>query len=299
MMRPTAPSRGSFAARRPAPPTSTRAARAAAATAAASGAAAATADIDIRAELAISLKDAVLGARREVDLSALQPCLACGGGGAAGGAAAPRCAMCLGRGAIERSEPTRGGALRTVLAQCPACVGAGARVPQERRCSACAGAGRALRPRRLAVVVPPGAAAGEILRVAGGGHAARAPGAPAGDALFALRVRREPNLERAGRNLLSSVEVPYYTALLGGAVEVLTVGGAAAALAVPPGTQHGAALRLRGAGVGAGAAAGDHIFTVAVTLPAAGAAGEEEAALLRRLAAVRRGEAARGAAEPP
>lgn len=89
--------------------------------------------------------------------------------------------------------------------------------------------------RRIEVKVPPGVVDGTVLRVPG--LRARVHVTP--DSLF----------EREGKNLRVPVSVPLNTALLGGEVDVPTLRGNRVKLNVPPETQNGTRLRLRGLGM--------------------------------------------------
>ncbi len=75
--------------------------------------------------------------------------------------------------------------------------------------------------------------------------------------------------EREGADLRTSVEVPLYTALLGGEVTVPSLDGQLA-LRIPPETQNGRVFRLRGQGLrrpGTSGARGDLLARVSVQLP--------------------------------
>jgi DnaJ-class molecular chaperone len=87
-----------------------------------------------------------------------------------------------------------------------------------------------------------------------------------------LRVKLRPHsgFERKGRDLYTRVRVPVTTAVLGGEVEVPTVGGKALRLRIPPTTQNGQMFRLRGHGlpaVGKPDDRGDLYATVDAQLP--------------------------------
>lgn len=109
--------------------------------------------------------------------------------------------------------------------------------------------------RRLEVKVPAGVANGAVLRVPG----------------LRARVVVEPDsrFKREGRDLTTSVSVPLRVALAGGEVEVPTPKGGRVTLKVPPETQNGTRLRLRGLGMPdpKGGAAGDLFAEVKVKLP--------------------------------
>lgn len=71
-----------------------------------------------------------------------------------------------------------------------------------------------------------------------------------------------------GRNIRTEIEIPLYSALLGGEALVETLSGKVA-LRIPEGTQNGRVFRLRGKGMPArgSSPAGDMLVTVQVELP--------------------------------
>jgi curved DNA-binding protein len=109
--------------------------------------------------------------------------------------------------------------------------------------------------RRLEVSIPAGVNDGTVLRV---------PGLRA-----RVQIAKDPTFERDGKDLRVTVAVPLRTALLGGEVEVPTPKGARVKLNVPPETQNGRRLRLRGLGMpdAKGGAAGDLYAEIKVQLP--------------------------------
>ena len=87
--------------------------------------------------------------------------------------------------------------------------------------------------------------------------------------LIIVKVRQDPRFERRGDNLRVKVPVPLLDAVLGGEVEVPTMSGEVA-LTIPPGTQNGTALRIRGKGMPkseSGTSFGDIVAVVDVRLP--------------------------------
>lgn len=79
----------------------------------------------------------------------------------------------------------------------------------------------------------------------------------AGDVFLRVRLMPHPRFERAGRDLTTALAVPLTTAVLGGSAEVTTLAGSRLTVKVPPGTQPGQRLRLRGHGLPAAGAADD------------------------------------------
>lgn len=103
-------------------------------------------------------------------------------------------------------------------------------------------------PKDVPLFIPPGVQDGMRLRVPGRGMPAAGRGQPAGDLIVTVRVRDHPQLTREGDHLHCSAAVGVATAALGGAVRVPTLGGDVD-IVVPPGSQPGDTLRLRGRGV--------------------------------------------------
>jgi molecular chaperone DnaJ len=128
---------------------------------------------------------------------------------------------------------------------CGACSGTG-RVRQQ-RCGACSAQGRIVRTDAVPVVVPPGTADGTRLRLAGQGHVGR-QGGRAGDLYVTVQVAPHPVFRREGADLVLEVPVALHEAVLGARIVVPSLEGDVR-LRVPPGTQPGQRLRVRGRGV--------------------------------------------------
>ena len=95
--------------------------------------------------------------------------------------------------------------------------------------------------------IPPGVDTGGRLRIPGKG-APGIGGGPPGDLQVELRVRPHRLFTREGRNLTFDLPVTVAEAVRGAKVEVPTLDGRAT-LTIPPGTDSGTRLRLRGKGV--------------------------------------------------
>ena len=120
--------------------------------------------------------------------------------------------------------------------------------------------------RVLDVRIPAGMEDGQTLRLRGkGGEGWN--GGPNGDALIEISVEPHPVFKREGRDIHMELDVGLKDAVLGGRVEAATPGGTVR-LRVPPGSDSGSELRLRGRGVPAHgeAPAGDLYVTLRVKL---------------------------------
>lgn len=101
--------------------------------------------------------------------------------------------------------------------------------------------------RRLQVKIPRGARTGTKVRISGEG-APGARGAESGDLYLNVTVSPDDTFERRSDDLYVDVTVDLYTAVLGGEVDVPTMGGQVT-LRINPGTQPGQLYRLRGKGM--------------------------------------------------
>lgn len=114
--------------------------------------------------------------------------------------------------------------------------------------------------RRLDVHIPKGIVAGQSIRLAG-----QAPNG--GDLLLDVTFEKHPHYEVDGRNITSKVLVTPWEAALGATVPVHTLGGDVE-VKLPPGSQGGKKLRLRGRGL-PGKTPGDHTVEVQISTPPA------------------------------
>jgi DnaJ-class molecular chaperone len=117
----------------------------------------------------------------------------------------------------------------------------------------------------LDVTIPPGVTDGQVLRLKGKGSPGLGEGGP-GDALIAIGVKPHAVFKREGDDILVEVPITIDEAVLGGKVEVPTIGGRVFAT-VPPGANTGQTLRLKGRGIKRGARSGDQLVKLSVVLP--------------------------------
>lgn len=127
--------------------------------------------------------------------------------------------------------------------------------------------GRSTRSETLTVRIPPGVSDGGRIRLAGKGGPGRA-GGPAGDLIARVRVRSHPLFRREGRDIHVEAPLTFTEATLGTEFEVPTLDGRVM-LRVPPGTDSGSKLRLRGKGIPAsgGQPAGDMYVGIRIRVP--------------------------------
>jgi curved DNA-binding protein len=137
----------------------------------------------------------------------------------------------------------------------------------------------------IEVKIPSGVDNGSRVRVKGQGVAGNR--GAAGDLWLVINVENDERFERDGDDLRTRLPVPLYTALLGGEMTVPLLAGKAR-LKVPPETQNGTEMRLKGQGMprlGEAGKRGDLFVTLEVRLPTR--LTEKELVLLRELADLR------------
>ena len=142
-----------------------------------------------------------------------------------------------------------------------------------------------VRQRRIDVTIPPGVRDGQRLRVAGEG--AVRPDGSRGDLYLRIRLEDPDGFKRQGDDLATEVSIGLTEAVLGTEVQVPTPSGKPLTVRVPPETQHGGRLRLRGQGLprAGGDGRGDLLVRVLVRLPRNLSARERD--LFRELATIR------------
>ena len=119
---------------------------------------------------------------------------------------------------------------------------------------------------RIDVKIPVGVKDGQVVRVKGRGGAGR--GGPNGDILLTVSVAPHPFMTRDGNDIRMDLPVTLKEAVLGGKVPVPTLTGTVS-LSVPPNSNTGSVLRLKGKGIATngGTEAGDFYVRLVVTLP--------------------------------
>jgi len=225
---------------------------------------------DVRAEIRLPFRDAVLGTEREITFPKAAICGACHGSGIKDGAQPAKCGQCRGEGTVNVAR----GPIQ-FRGPCSRCGGTG-REPGP-RCTNCGGEGVLTRTATRRVRIPSGVERGQTIRLKGEGM----PGqmnSPAGDLLVEVDVLPHRLLRRQGRDLYLNLPVTVGEAMLGATITVPTLQGDVS-IRVPPRSQSGSRLRVRGKGVPArkSRAAGDLYLNLTVVLPEGDRAATERA----------------------
>lgn len=142
-----------------------------------------------------------------------------------------------------------------------------------------------LRGHKIRIRIKPGIHDGQVLSIKGKG-APGINGGPAGDLYVTVHVLPHPAYTRQGDDLEQSITVNLYTAILGGTASVNTITGKVN-FTIPPGTQQGKILRLKGKGMpvyGEPGKHGDLLVKITIAVPVN--LSEEEKELFKKLKSI-------------
>jgi molecular chaperone DnaJ len=200
---------------------------------------------NLRYDLKLTLDEAAAGGERVISITRFDHCKTCGGNGAKPGTQPATCPECQGSGQKQQIKTEKG--MKVVsITTCTRCLGRGIFIASP--CLTCHGSGRESVPRQIKVQIPPGIEDGMTLRLAGQGEAAP-PGGLAGDLLVRMHIEPHPLLKREGDDLYTAKAIDFASAALGTKIDVPCLDGERVKVTIPPGTQSGTALRLRGKGM--------------------------------------------------
>ncbi len=188
---------------------------------------------------------------------------------------------------LTLEEAYRGGekALNlNVRGACSHCGGSG--LKGQNFCPACAGTGEQVGQKTITVKIPPGTREGTRIRLRGQGGEGSQKGRK-GDLYLRVRLLPHPVFTVKGDNLESELTVYPWQAALGAKMDATTLDGHVT-VTVPPGTNSGRRLRLRGRGLPAkNETRGDHYLKILIDNPRDMSPDEKE--LYSKLAELRKG----------
>ena len=195
---------------------------------------------DLRYNLGITLDEAFKGVTKKIEFNRSGLCPTCNGSGCADGTKPERCDRCKGSGQVGVSQ-----GFFTMMHECPVCHGTGQKIAH--KCAKCGGSGRVSVHRSIELHIPAGIDTGNRIRVTGEGEPGVRGGAN-GDLYILIQIRPDRRFQREDEDIYAEHHIPFPVAALGGVVTIPTVHGDAE-LTVPPGTQNGDVLTLKGKGM--------------------------------------------------
>lgn len=196
---------------------------------------------DLQYDIDISLEQAYTGTQVPLSYHANLKCAACNGTGSEGAAKSAKCGTCHGAGRIR----TQRGFLM-MEQTCHVCNGEGEII--ENKCKKCAGAGRIREKISILANIPKGVESGCKIRISGKGDAG-IRGGQDGNLYVCVHVKKHQVFTREENNLICRVPIKMVIAAIGGEVEVPLLDRRTVTVKIPPGTQSGHKIRLRGSGM--------------------------------------------------
>jgi molecular chaperone DnaJ len=196
---------------------------------------------DLRYDLEVPFHDAAFGTKVEINYARSVGCETCSGSGSQGGGGKKICPTCQGAGQVRRSS-----GFFSIAQACPSCHGEGQVI--EKPCPKCSGSGLTKKNQRIKVSIPPGIEDGKRINIGEQGDAGP-NGGPAGDLYVFIHVQQHEHFERDGADLYCVIPIDIVQATLGADIVVDTLDGRQIKVKIPPATQNGKILRIRGEGV--------------------------------------------------
>ena len=193
---------------------------------------------DVQHDMTIDLVSALRGFETELSMQKMKACDACSGSGTDPSSNITTCTRCEGSGRLNVAQ----GPMQFTRA-CPQCGGHG---QTGKPCSRCGGSGQVPGTERIKVTIPKGVREGSKVRVAGKGEPGLNGGNP-GDLYLIIHVKPHPFLKREGDRLHMNVPITVREAMVGGTITIPTIEGQIN-VKIPPGSQSGQTLRLKGKG---------------------------------------------------
>lgn len=218
-------------------------------------------DLDMAIRVTVSLEDAFYGKTREVRFRRNKTCSKCGGTGAEGGDL-ETCKTCNGSGQ-QRIVQGQGFFKMVSVTMCKECGGAG-RIPKK-ACLNCKGSGTLSVHENLQVKIPKGAPNNLKIRYRGRGQSYKTR---TGDLFVLLNIPDEVGIKRNDDDLYIERDITFPEAALGTEID-LKVFNEKYSLHVPPGTQPGDRLKMKGVGMPhmSKGGSGDLMVRVVVEVP--------------------------------
>ncbi|WP_341266782.1 molecular chaperone DnaJ [Candidatus Phytoplasma fraxini] len=220
---------------------------------------------DQKIEYVIDFLDACLGKKIEFQTKFEKDCEHCNGTGAHSNQDFRTCYYCEGSGYITEYQKTFLGNIGT-QSICYHCNGKGKTI--NKKCAFCKGLQRISSIKTIKVDIPAGIEDGMIMKLDKQGHGKHL-NSENSDLYITIKIRPHNIFERDKQNIISTVYINFYDAILGKTISILTIYGEVE-LKIPAETQTHTKFKLKGKGIpylNSSYRKGDHYVTVKIKNP--------------------------------
>jgi molecular chaperone DnaJ len=228
---------------------------------------------NLRYDLSLAFEEAAFGVEKEIEITRQETCGTCHGSGAEPGTTPIRCSTCNGTGEVRQVRQTFLGSMVNVTT-CTTCSGRGETITTP--CQTWSGNGRVRNKVEKVVAIPAGVDDGTQIRISGEGEPGT-NGGPRGDLYVVIHVKPHRYFKRRGNDVLLDVAINIPQATLGTDIAIPTLDGEQT-VTIPPGTQPGKILRLRGKGIPhlRRNGRGDQLLIISIDIPSSLTAEQRE-----------------------
>ncbi len=195
---------------------------------------------DLYKEVTLTLKDAFLGKKEELNFYHFFVCDTCSGKGLKANTSVTLCTSCKGAGQVQFKQ-----GFFAYSQPCTACQGNGYLIPSP--CATCKGQSRIQKYDKFSVTIPAGIYDGAELRIAQKGDAGVYEG-PTGDLFLKIKILPDKNFQREEHDLVCSVALTYPQLVLGSQIEIESIDGTKEPVKIPKGCAIGERIILPGKG---------------------------------------------------
>lgn len=194
---------------------------------------------DLGLEVSLTLEETFHGAEKEFDIDREKNCPECKGNGSEPGTTPETCPQCQGSGSVRRSQ-----GFLSISTTCNRCLGRGKVTVHP--CKTCKGSGRVQEKKTIKVSIPAGIDTGHRLRIGGEGEDGENGGQP-GDLYLLINIKDHDRFQRESNNIIYTLNISVPQAVLGDSIAITTFEGTET-IAVPPHSQNGDVIRIKGKG---------------------------------------------------
>ena len=226
---------------------------------------------DLKIRLALTMAETLSGVKKKIKIKRFVKCEHCHGTGSEDGTL-DTCLNCGGTGQEIKTQRTPFGVSQTITT-CHECGGTGKNVRV--KCHECGGTGLVEKEEIVEINIVAGVMEGTAINMPGYGNFPNRPKDidTAGSLIVIIGEVISDEFTHRGNDIIYNLVLDIPTAVLGGTIEVPIPNGTKKKINIKPGTQPGATLRLRDAGIpkidGAGnkLGCGDYLVEITVYIP--------------------------------